>query len=217
MKNYYEILEVDKNASPEVIDKAYKTLVKKYHPDLQEEGKKYESELKIKQINEAYDILSDKGKRELYNKTLNDNYISIDKYNLLINENFKLRNELNNLKNNFNTYTYKNDNYYSNNHTNQNNNNSNINNFNKNNIHKNSYQNYDNEYIKNNKFIEILFSILKRIFSLFCHFLIFLFILFIIYFILKIPFISNAFMGLKPRDFFIILAIVLFFFYNYKK
>ena len=33
--NYYKILEVDKNASPEVIEKAYKTLVKKYHPDLQ--------------------------------------------------------------------------------------------------------------------------------------------------------------------------------------
>ena len=35
MKNYYEILEVDSKASPEVIEKAYKTLVKKYHPDLQ--------------------------------------------------------------------------------------------------------------------------------------------------------------------------------------
>ena len=35
MKNYYEILEVDKNASEEVIEKAYKTLAKKYHPDLQ--------------------------------------------------------------------------------------------------------------------------------------------------------------------------------------
>ena len=34
-ENYYEILEVNKNASPEIIEKAYKTLVKKYHPDLQ--------------------------------------------------------------------------------------------------------------------------------------------------------------------------------------
>ena len=33
VKNYYEILEVDSKASPEVIEKAYKTLVKKYHPD----------------------------------------------------------------------------------------------------------------------------------------------------------------------------------------
>ena len=34
MKNYYEILEVNKKASKEVIEKAYKVLVKKYHPDL---------------------------------------------------------------------------------------------------------------------------------------------------------------------------------------
>ena len=40
MKNYYEILEVDRKASPEVIDKAYKTLAKKYHPDLQDENNK---------------------------------------------------------------------------------------------------------------------------------------------------------------------------------
>ena len=34
MKNYYEILEVNQKASSEVIEKAYKVLVKKYHPDL---------------------------------------------------------------------------------------------------------------------------------------------------------------------------------------
>lgn len=39
-KNYYKILEVDSSASPEVIEKAYKTLAKKYHPDLQEESQK---------------------------------------------------------------------------------------------------------------------------------------------------------------------------------
>ena len=40
MKNYYEILEVNENASKEVIDKAYKVLAKKYQPDLQEEKNK---------------------------------------------------------------------------------------------------------------------------------------------------------------------------------
>ena len=44
MKNYYEILEVDKNASKEVIDKAYRTLVKKYHPDLKNSDEKITSE-----------------------------------------------------------------------------------------------------------------------------------------------------------------------------
>ena len=56
MKNYYEILEVDKKASPEVIEKAYKTLVKKYHPDLQNENNHSKYEAKMKEINEPYTI-----------------------------------------------------------------------------------------------------------------------------------------------------------------
>lgn len=70
MKNYYEILEVDVNASSEVIEKAYKTLIKKYHPDLQPEDKKQEAEIKVKLINEAYDTLSDKDKKENYDNKL---------------------------------------------------------------------------------------------------------------------------------------------------
>ena len=46
-ENYYDILEVSKNASPEIIEKAYKTLVKKYHPDLQKNEEKNEKERKI--------------------------------------------------------------------------------------------------------------------------------------------------------------------------
>ena len=71
-KNYYQILEVDKNASPEVIEKAYKTLVKKYHPDLQQDSDKSTSEETIKKINEAYEVLSDKSKRENYDIKLNN-------------------------------------------------------------------------------------------------------------------------------------------------
>lgn len=70
MNNYYEILEVSENASPEVIEKAYKALVKKYHPDLQPNEKKAEAENKIKIINEAYEILSDKNKKEKYDTEL---------------------------------------------------------------------------------------------------------------------------------------------------
>ena len=40
MKNYYEILQVNENASQEIIEKAYKVLAKKYHPDLQNDMKK---------------------------------------------------------------------------------------------------------------------------------------------------------------------------------
>ena len=66
MKNYYEILEVNENASKEVIDKAYKVLAKKYHPDLQEEKNKKAAEEKIKSLNEAYEILSNPKKKQAY-------------------------------------------------------------------------------------------------------------------------------------------------------
>lgn len=66
MKNYYEILEISKNASSEIIEKAYKTLAKKYHPDVQEENKKETAEVKFKEIGEAYEILSDAEKKSEY-------------------------------------------------------------------------------------------------------------------------------------------------------
>lgn len=72
MINYYEILEVSEKASDEVIEKAYKVLAKKYHPDLQQNGNKKNAEEKMKLVNEAYDILSNPQKREDYNKKLND-------------------------------------------------------------------------------------------------------------------------------------------------
>ena len=71
MKNYYEILEVSEKASPEVIEKAYKALVKKYHPDLQPDDKKQEAENRIKEINEAYDILSNTDSKSKYDEQFN--------------------------------------------------------------------------------------------------------------------------------------------------
>jgi len=70
MKNYYEILEVNKKASKEVIEKAYRVLVKKYHPDLYTGEKRNYAEQKIKDINEAYKILSDAFLREQYDTEL---------------------------------------------------------------------------------------------------------------------------------------------------
>lgn len=69
-ENYYEILEVSTKASPEIIKKAYITLVKKYHPDLQDDSKKEEYENKLKKINEAYEVLSDETKRKKYDLEL---------------------------------------------------------------------------------------------------------------------------------------------------
>lgn len=65
-KNYYDILQVNKNASPEIIEKAYKVLAKKYHPDLQTEENKKQAEEILKEINEAYEVLSDPQKKKEY-------------------------------------------------------------------------------------------------------------------------------------------------------
>lgn len=67
MKNYYEILEVNQKASKEVIEKAYRVLVGKYHPDLYIGEKQQYAEMKTKEINEAYHVLSDEFLREQYN------------------------------------------------------------------------------------------------------------------------------------------------------
>lgn len=66
MKDYYEILEVNKKASKEVIDKAYKVLAKKYHPDLQKEENKLSAKTKMQEVNEAYEVLSNDEKRKEY-------------------------------------------------------------------------------------------------------------------------------------------------------
>ena len=70
MKDYYGILEVNEKASQEIIEKAYKTLVKKYHPDLYSSVQKREAEIKLKDINEAYNILSDSFLRAQYDLEL---------------------------------------------------------------------------------------------------------------------------------------------------
>ena len=83
MKNYYEILEVNKKASKEVIEKAYKVLVKKYHPDLFTGEKKIYAEKKIKEINEAYNVLTNEFMREQYDAELEkqEQQILYEKYN----------------------------------------------------------------------------------------------------------------------------------------
>lgn len=74
MKNYYDILEVNPKASKEVIEKAYKVLIKKYHPDLYVGAEKIYAENKTKEINEAYKILSDDFLRMQYEEELKKEY-----------------------------------------------------------------------------------------------------------------------------------------------
>lgn len=81
MKNYYEILEVNPKASREVIEKAYRVLVRKYHPDLYSGEKQQYAEKKTKEINEAYRILSDEFLREQYDTELEKEEIMYRKSN----------------------------------------------------------------------------------------------------------------------------------------
>ena len=66
-RDYYEVLEVDKNATPEEIKKAYRKQAKKHHPDVSQEPKDV-AEAKFKEVSEAYEVLSDPEKRQLYDQ-----------------------------------------------------------------------------------------------------------------------------------------------------
>lgn len=66
-KNYYDILELDKNADESEIKKAYRKMAIKWHPDKNPENKE-EAEEKFKEISDAYSVLSDPSKKELYDK-----------------------------------------------------------------------------------------------------------------------------------------------------
>ena len=72
MKNYYELLEVSEKASQEVIKKAYTTLVKKYHPDLNVGDTLAEE--RIKDINEAYKTLSIPSSKRKYDRIWNSKF-----------------------------------------------------------------------------------------------------------------------------------------------
>lgn len=66
-RDYYETLGVERNASDEELKKAYRKLARQFHPDLQTDDQhKKASEDKFKEVNEAYEILSDQDKRRRY-------------------------------------------------------------------------------------------------------------------------------------------------------
>lgn len=64
-RDYYEVLGIDKSADQDTIKKAYRTLAKKYHPDI---NKAPEAVEKFKEVQEAYEILSDESKKSLYDR-----------------------------------------------------------------------------------------------------------------------------------------------------
>lgn len=65
-RDYYEVLGVQKGASEAELKKAYRNMAKKYHPDVNQGDNSAES--KFKEVNEAYEVLSDAGKRSRYDQ-----------------------------------------------------------------------------------------------------------------------------------------------------
>lgn len=65
-RDYYEVLGVSKTATDDELKKAFRKLAKQYHPDLHPGDK--ECEEKFKEVNEAYEVLSDKDKRARYDQ-----------------------------------------------------------------------------------------------------------------------------------------------------
>ena len=66
MRDPYEVLGLSPGASDEEVKKAYRALAKKYHPDLNPGDK--EAEAKFKEVNEAYEVLSDSEKKSRYDQ-----------------------------------------------------------------------------------------------------------------------------------------------------
>lgn len=93
MKNYYELLEVNKNASSEIINKVYKYKIKQTHPDLFQGDEKLKAEELTKELTEAYNILSNEEKRKEYDASLNEKELNLEQL-IYTNELYKKENEI---------------------------------------------------------------------------------------------------------------------------
>lgn len=70
MKDHYRTLQVSRDAEPEVIERAYKVLSRKYHPDLARGAGEKAATRKMQQLNEAYAVLRNPAARRRYDLTL---------------------------------------------------------------------------------------------------------------------------------------------------
>lgn len=175
-KNYYEILEVDRHASSDIIKKAYTTLAKKYHPDLQPDDQKEDAKKKLQKINEAYETLGNIEKKKIYDSLIEDSFVSKKEYDSLYVENQHLKQLLNETKekysqiNTFNSSLY--DDYI-------------------NSINESKQQAYYDAYIQDlkNRGYKIKYKKTKK--DYFTNFISFLFTILILFLLWQIPFIRN--------------------------
>ena len=70
-KDYYKVLNIEKNSTKQNIKQAYYKLSKVYHPDINNES---EAETKFKEIQEAYDILGDESRKNEYDQSINQSH-----------------------------------------------------------------------------------------------------------------------------------------------
>lgn len=89
LKDYYEILGVERNATEDEIKKAYRTLAFKYHPDRNPDDKN--AETKFKEINDAYQVLSDAAKRSDYDRYGFQSENPFSRYSSYENQNYGYR------------------------------------------------------------------------------------------------------------------------------
>lgn len=68
--DHYRTLQVTRDADPEVIDRAYRALSRKYHPDRVDASQRPQATTRMQSINDAYSVLRDPAKRAAYDKTL---------------------------------------------------------------------------------------------------------------------------------------------------
>ncbi|PKQ15434.1 MAG: hypothetical protein CVT67_09440 [Actinobacteria bacterium HGW-Actinobacteria-7] len=68
--DHYRTLQVTRDAEPEVVERAFKALSRKYHPDLNGVGDREQSTRRMQAINEAYAVLRDPARRRAYDLTL---------------------------------------------------------------------------------------------------------------------------------------------------
>lgn len=68
--DHYRVLQVTRDAEPEVIERAFRALSRKYHPDLGAKGDKQQLTTRMQTINEAYSVLRDPEKRRRYDESL---------------------------------------------------------------------------------------------------------------------------------------------------